>query len=124
MRTATAVKTSRRQFRQTELTNLINLAMSELARFGMAYRSDGAQEDWITSRVSPSKISRKARNLLEIYTIEGAAPRMTEWIKELAGDEYISYRNARRDHMKNEAPTLLGVGTKSRGGVTTAQEGH
>jgi hypothetical protein len=49
---------------------------------------------------------------------------MTEWIKELAGDEYISYRNARRDHMKNEAPTLLGVGTKSRGGVTTAQEGH
>lgn len=124
MTTTIASKTSRRQFRQTELTGLINLAMNELARNGMAYRSDGVQEDWVTSRVSPSKIARKARNLLEIYTIEGAAPRMTEWVKELAGDEYISYRNARKDHIRNEAPTLLGVGTKSRGGVTTAQEGH
>lgn len=100
--TSGTLTTSRRQFRQADLNSLIDFAMVELSKHGMAWRAvvqrdehKPGQEELVTARVSPSRVARKARDLLSVFSVEAARSRMVEWVKEVAGDEYVSYRRGR-----------------------------
>lgn len=100
--TSGMLATSRRQFRQADLNSLIDFAMGELSKYGMAWRAvvqrderGRGQEELVTARVSPSRVSRKARELLSVFSAEAARSRMAQWVGEVAGDEYVSYRRGR-----------------------------